>query len=581
MLRLGPLAALLIAGCSPGRLVLTAPELPAAVVAVAVGLGPGGAESWSALELLDGAGPTLTSLPSRPNGSDAVTLLGYTAADLAGLDLRDQVEISSERLNRAAPGEPRLPNASYLAAGSGTDRVVVRSAIDAAQPRLTAPWLPDCPSPTGAQTSLAVSASCDEVPCFAAVESQRCSLTLSSPEPCVAPLMKLELRADGQPLEATVKNFDSCTTASTAGALLSLSCRGQGSVRCAISAFPRQGPAPVEVEVFPLAPELPRRGTEASVPWEGYLAGLALLSDRVLVGSFGSEGQPAPTCRNTVGAWYSVDRATPSVVRTTTAPPCLSAMTAIGDRVFAAYGASSLSFGEFDRQGRLLRHLEISPRTTGLPSADDVATDGRTLYFLTRWPEHTIIFHLDVETFTVRHQTILESRRAQSMTLFEDVLAVADDDLDALDLVDLGTDLTTVVAYRPDILLSPHKNPGRVLHHRASGRFINAVVQPDAGLWSVRGGQLLGVGRYYERYGEPTALLEWGPDPTKVLVALLLDRSDTAALALYDPAAGQFLPGSTRVSGLGQIAALLTDRDGTMWGIAPWTASLLRVRPRP
>lgn len=569
---------LLIAGCSQGRLDLSAPDLPPTIVAVAVGLGPQGTESWSALERVEGSGPTLTSLPSRPSGSEAVTLLGYTAADLEGLDLSDGAQIASERLTYAAPGEPRLPNASYLAVGSGADRVVLNSAPDAAQPRLTAPWLPDCPSPAGSATRLALSASCDEMPCLAAVEAERCNLRLSSPEPCVAPQVDIELRPDGRPLESTVKNFVSCSTASVTGALFSLRCRGTGSISCAISAFPRQGPAPVEVELFPLAPQLPRRGSDASVPWEGYLAGLALLSDRVMVASFGEEGQPAPTCRNTVGAWYWVDRAAPTVVRTATAPPCMSAVTSIGDRVYAAYGADRLSLGEFDREGRLLRHVELSTRSLGLPSADDVATDGSTLYFLTRWPEQTIIVHVDVATFRVRHQTALETRRAQSMALSGALLAVADDDLDALDLVDLRSDLTTVVAYRPDILLSPHKNPGRVLYHRASGRFLNAMVQPDAGVWIVGGKQLVGVGRYYESYGEPTALVEWGP--AEVLVALLLDVPDTAAFALFDPVGGQFLPGSTRVIGAGQIAAMLADPDGTVWGIAPWTATLVRLRPR-
>lgn len=546
---------------------------------MAVGLGQQGAESWSALELLDGSGPALTSLPSRPKGSEAVILLGYTAADLEGLDLRDRAEISSQRLTYAAPGEPRLPNASYLAIGSGVDRVVLTTAPGIARPKLTAPWLPDCPSPAGEATSLALSASCDELPCVAAVEPDRCNLALTSPEPCVAPQVALELRPDGRPLAASVKNFSSCSTSSVTGALFSLLCRGTGSITCAISAFPRQGPAQVEVELFPLAPQLRPRGNAASVPWEGYLAGLALLSDRVLVASYGEEGEPAPTCKNTVGAWYSIDRAQPAVVRTATAPPCMSALTSIGDRVYAAYGADRLSLGEFDREGRLLRHVDLSTRTRGLPSADDVATDGSTLHFLTRWPEQTIILHVDVETFRVRRQTTLETQRAQSLALGGEVLAVADDDLDSLDLVDLRSNLITVVAYRPDILLSPHKNPGRVLYHRASGRFLNAMVQPDAGVWSVSGKQLLGVGRYYETYGEPTALLEWGPDPAKVLVALLVD-SDTAALALFDPLGGQFLPGSTRVPGVGQIAAMLSDPDGTMWGIAPWTATLLRLRPR-
>ncbi|MFO0726126.1 MAG: hypothetical protein U1E65_20250 [Myxococcota bacterium] len=578
LLALGSIACVCQA-CTRAQLDVIAPELPSNLTAVAVGVTSAARTIWTPLQLMDGSAVIRADLLGDDGGARSVRLVGFTAADLAGLDLSDHALIEETPLSLAPPNEPRLPSASYVADGEvRAGSAIVHRVTEEVE--LTAAWLPDCPVPFGGSTRVAVSLSCDERPCAGVATVERCGVEIRSPDPCLATDLSLRIDGRGEVVGAEAPPFTNCTTSSAPGALFSLDCLSAEAFTCNLRGFLPEGPPPVTVERIALESGLPVAGATSGVPWDGYLSGIAALSDRVVVTGYGRRPREAPTCRSLPGRLYSLRYDAPQTVTTTSAPACMHALVADGDRLYLSYGADVLSFGELGLDGRVLRHVELSTRTAGLPAVEDAVSKDGMLYLLLRFPGRTELWHMDPRDFSVQRRVMIESDKAQSMTMGDGFVAVGDDKNDGMELVDLRTDAVTFLSFRPDIIRSPHKNPGLLLYHPQSATTLVSVLQPDAAIWSVRGGHALGYGRYAETYGEPTAMIDWRPDPSRVLVALLLDLGELGGFALYEPATRAFLPGTTRVPGVGQIAKLVVDPEGVVWGIAPWTAELLRVRAR-
>jgi len=88
------------------------------------------------------------------------------------------------------------------------------------------------------------------------------------------------------------------------------------------------------------------------------------------------------------------------------------------------------------------------------------------------------------------------------------------------------------------------------------------------------------LGQYYEAAGAaPWAGADWPVDRNLVVFGVTLrDSTATARVARFDPRTGRFLPGSVEI-GIGAVQEIFEDREGDLWAVLPWSASLARIHP--
>ena len=201
-------------------------------------------------------------------------LLGFTAAQL------DSLSLDGAPARAAAPHEPILPPPAWLASGEIVDGAATLEVSASAAPELYVPGLPACPPRFGPDTLVDVQ--CRSFPCRAVLERSGCRVRLE-PTGCE---LGFEATLDGRGNLAF--EDQQCTTlAARAGPAIALSCVDPPQSRCSIGLYEAEEPVEATIERVVLYDVDPQPFVREGFEQDGYVSGLAVLDDRVVVAGYG------------------------------------------------------------------------------------------------------------------------------------------------------------------------------------------------------------------------------------------------------------------------------------------------------
>ncbi|MBI4822529.1 MAG: hypothetical protein HY791_40085 [Deltaproteobacteria bacterium] len=298
-----------------------------------------------------------------------IEVFGFSADQIRSRSTVADEELSRRPLALAAEGAARLDSPVYAAGAAVVGDVARLFPID---PRpLTADWLPPCPGFLGRTDNLLLSTNC----------SARCPMALRSPGSCAfqleAPACRLgELHGivDGAGRARDIETSGSfvCEGLDAVDeALLTIQCSSGSGAPCWIDVHERPLEVPVQLEVAEVTSVDARVGTAEDPPILGWLGDLAV-GEEIVVSSFsdfmtGTDCRPSIAPRSTLSF---LDKGSMEVVRTATAPPCLTRL----DRDPRGGGfvgihrdsEDTYAVGVFDARGSLVRSIPLRPDSLNL-----------------------------------------------------------------------------------------------------------------------------------------------------------------------------------------------------------------------
>jgi hypothetical protein len=575
---------------SPSRIVV-GPDPPEGIDLVAVIAEDGDGRAVGAAGLSRAFEPL--RLPDEIDGAAFIRVVGYATADLAGLVLPDG-DLESG-LHRAEDGDPILPSSRWHVGGAlSRDGRAELFELPPARPLVTADWLPPCPILLPVPTTL-VDSSCTVGPCAIDAVQTSCEVSITGTDSeCT---LELAGSVDGRGRVF----FDGCAPADTHdGAAF--------SVDCAPGTF-RNGVCNLEVYASVVEPPIAAIGRALFEPYRaetagdevvlgGYLSGLEVLGDEVVVASFDGQFVEGTACPGEArGRFHFLDRDTLAEVHTATAPYCVRDLARHPTRrqFFAVFG-SPLRLGRFDGDGRLLEARDV-PFPAG-----NVAAPLRLLVH--RMSPHVSVL---VEALPDRDDYVaVFSGRDASLTLEYRTISLRgpDDRGDLGDIAELDELLLSVLDRRADTIVNVDLTSPPPTYESADRssfaeacegiqvkveRFRRNPTHPEW-LMISQGGRVHAarlesisdcvLTRFYGPVADMHDLVFWPPDDDLVLVGLSdRDEADTARLALLDRSEDRFLPTSLEI-GRGPIDDMRVDDLGRVFMTLPWSGSVVRAEPK-
>jgi hypothetical protein len=542
------------------------------------------------------AWPEGQALPIFAEALSEPLLVAYRDADLARLGVRDDpAGAARERLRAPAGCEQPLPAPAWAARWSVRGELVALDAEALAEvPALTSGWVTTRCAPL-ASGALSVDVTC---------EDRHCAHALRSTGEC----------------EFEVE-FSGCTRAPVTGAIFANGelCLGPeaDAPACPVEAVVPPGEPPFlldRVELVPTAQErLPDFLTFnglliPDVMSEGWAHDLELVGGYVAVvvgdGTFGGpcRGDYSRTVR--VELW---DPQTLTLASTATVPPCLTAIASLGGSGFVGAYSSERAWrlGRFDVTGRLVASAPIDDRTTRgageprlvtrpghrvldvehLAGAGVVAVlfnldgdDGKT------GDGGNIVFTYDVETLARRGGFENPDGQRWVMTPVDDrTLALPRNDARAIEWLDVitGPLSTSAPLRRLDGVFGDDSLLDVALDASSTRLLVAGTRNPLLYTVAPRGAAL-GRAHVFDRDVAPVTMTRWPRDPALTLVAGVSGTGDEprAEVMLLDAARPAFLAGTWDV-GWGMPTKLVTDEEGRIFVLLPWSGALVRLTPRP
>jgi hypothetical protein len=586
--------ALFVSACSgPSVIDLVEPGLPEGAAWIgAVGVDEGGAIATSSgLARISEGEASRLFMPSGDLVS--IEIYSYSETQISSVAAtNDPSALWSGRLEEAGPMGRPLPSPLF------SERYTKDGTPMGAPPMraLTASWVVSCPRVFDPSMMPLVDASCSPNACLGTASQEACRIEIDTASCRLGELSGTVGSSGAVSLDPAA--FSNCTAiAARPPALLSLACESSAGELCSIDLY-SPGAAEVitatTVKVEPDArpfPEIDRPVLYVGV--QGYLQGLAVLERELVVATSGDRVTVWPFCDPAIARRFRfLDLESLEVVRTATAPPCLTALAKDpgGDGFIATYGGDQHRIGRFDPQGNLRRFVQVDdPRITGrhLASTMYVTQDPARIVVVYSWEGPgaevlTYLVALDPATLAVmrtsselRGVVMVIGSAGPNRAIFSDTTK---DDVHLLDLRDL-----TVVQDRP-LRSECNDNSGigpiSMWYHPATDRVLVAAtdnasptmffLSPDATTRCDRA-------NFFETLAEGTAIAPWPADPSRMLLAVMAPRDSSASLALVEVAGRRVLPGSTPV-GIGP-AAHFAARGERLYFTLPWTASVGRAEP--
>ncbi|MBI4817542.1 MAG: hypothetical protein HY791_14875 [Deltaproteobacteria bacterium] len=333
-------AALALAGCSSPWTLRLPEQLESDLFAVLVF--DSANEIIGSTGLLPSAELTRAELPVDDQGH--LVLLGYESATLS---LQDD---GAAPLAKAGPTEPLLPAPAYVGIDDDPDGELDPKPASF-ELDLTTPALSRCSASLG---DLRVQPSCSAGPCAAQLTQNGCQISLEASSNCKLGDVDLRVSPNLEITHVTRQiGVTACAPQVRSPASLSVGCTWE-SEACYFDAF---DPA--------LAPEFRVEPKLADV-----LAGERILAAVATRDGWLIASDPATDLECELPSRLRlVDRDSFEVTRTTTAPPCVTALVTKGDSVFGVFGSTPQSVARFSATGEVVDSAPlVSPEDRSVPA---------------------------------------------------------------------------------------------------------------------------------------------------------------------------------------------------------------------
>lgn len=571
------LAAALLSSCADPSIAIIL-EPPPEVTRVAVMFfEPDGAflDSTGLLERPHGAA-FQSSLPLDAAEISEVRAAGFSDAALAVLDLPRREVLEAGGLRPAGPADAVLPAADWEGFGAPTFGVV-RVAEVTSGVALTAPWLPPCPTLIPAGVSARVDSRCYDRRCSVEVRQSECVLE-GDLAPCGLDFSRLDV--DGRGGGAGGR----CHLAEPApDATLTVECES-----CVGDLYVPPGPPRFDVELRAIVEAPPTPGGGVRDPPSGYLSGLAVLEDRVIVSGHGGRFEGVACAGTEVSSIWVLELEGLRPMGTATAAPCLLALTRDPGRtaVLAGFGGAQFQLARLDERGHTVKSLALSapaPATHQL-SALAVTADGAWLV--------AGFSSFDLPGRLPGKLALVDSRSLELRALVDTEPTVLAITATRGPVVALSTDPDALILFfdaaSRTVGSKVHTAPSRDANKTA--RYLTYLPGDDLVVASSPGFDApaihlvdeevgwIDLATSYEGVLSPTAIYPWPVGHRRAVVATVGERN-LAGLVLFDGELVRFLPGVTEI-GFGAATAVDGDGAGRVYFLLAWSGQLARVRPR-
>ncbi|MEQ8273914.1 MAG: hypothetical protein RMA76_06990 [Deltaproteobacteria bacterium] len=548
------------------------------------------------------SGPLTSWAPTDPlfvaaRGSN-VRLVGYDEATLAAVGILDVAAEGPLFLSAAEGCDPRLPDATWIAAWSPS---AVQTLDDAPTPALTAPRLESiCPD---LSPDISVDVACAEPRCTPNVVARdACARTV---ELDCAPGTQMTIHVDpaGRVCSELSSSFGACTSMASTIGYASNVC---GSCRIdtyAPTAAATSGLATQVVKIVPGELRQPRNVGMNRQPfrqefYEGYVLDMIALPDRIIVlgpeGGYGKRCNVPPDTANPMRLFF-LDPDTLTVTSSRATEVCLTAIEADvhSDGFVGVFGIfKQWHLGRFDPDGNLVDRADFDPAAFSADGEDGgihelhfVNDDATIVVMANIRPTNPPILG-GVRTFDARTLAPIDrfgfpSRRieyaapGEGTTLYGFESRELDRDWYAIDL-ETGT-LNGVRSLPVD-------------QQFRSSSF--AVLQKDGYLFT--GGR--GHDAVYAL--DPTTdevwsasahvfdlhiftMQTWPADPSLIVVAGGTETFYAGGAMLFDPADRRFRYAHAVGFSESAVTNLTDDLRGGVLGVLPWTGEIVRITADP
>ncbi|MEQ8279876.1 MAG: hypothetical protein RMA76_03805 [Deltaproteobacteria bacterium] len=507
-------------------------------------------------------------LPESWTDADEAWILGFTDDELERIPLVPSAEPARAAGDRdALLAAPAWQVHGVIEAGAAT------LAVDGVPPpELTVAGLPACPQVYGPDSYADVRCRVDR--CVAPIQQEGCDIAIDE----FSCEIGFDVRLDGR--GNPVDNGSCETGPDHEGARSVVQCDDPPATRCPIHLYDGLEPIAGRVETATVYAVEARPVNDEPYEDTGFLSGLAVLEDRVVVAGHGGAAEPL-ICPAMANELTFFDRSDLSRIKTTTVGRCLRELVAAEDRAtfYMIYGTHPfVQFAEVDADGEILR--EVARVTNGGREYGRIVLTGGDAVFLERSVAAGVdtVVAVDLESFTVTATDFSDAppRRLSDVYPFQPgQILIAERDRGVVVRFDVGTG--AIVDETP--LCEGAKHPEAIF---SDGRFAFALGNGDRSSLSVID---------LSSISAPCVLAKYfaGFADTRVPVGIVGDRLWVAArrfereedvgravLAAYDPSRESFLAGALDLGpGLPTHAVLVDD---VIYVVLAWSGHLVRVR---
>lgn len=379
----------------------------------------------------------------------------------------------------------------------------------------------------------------------------------------------------------------SCTTVTSSGGLTTeLACGDCGYV---VHAESQADFATVErVQVLDVSPRAASQN-ELDKPRNflrrtGYLTGMAVVDDTVVVLSRAGEYQDAQVCINAPARFELFDLAL-NRVRTATAPSCARGPVAWNGRFVATYVEnSSVAVGRFALDGRLEARvlLDTPPPARAIVASGPLSQAGEVIVAITEVHDlvkdaHAVIWAIEPSSMRARPLADVAGE-VYAMTLDGPVLVIAQNGPDALLRLDPATG---ALEGQASVSSMTSITVADVLGHAGTGRVFVSVTSEESTVRAFNGITELDNASLLEADTRPLTTLPW-PDPRMIAIASM-EAGNTAhpyaaGLHRLEPVHIVTEPGR-QLLGYGPLSEGVVV-GSRLYATLPWAGQLLRITPQ-
>ncbi|MBI2375864.1 MAG: hypothetical protein HYV07_17865 [Deltaproteobacteria bacterium] len=542
------LVASLLASCSADSLAVALDLVPPDVTRLAVLFEASGGAAVAATGLIDFNGHHEIEMPSVTDDASDVFVLGWSEESLADVSIPPEPERVRLPVRRSTGVATELPLPSWAGHGALGETVELERtagfAVEAPWPLMCADFLP------GAE--LRVDSSCAGTYCGGAIEQHGCEISVSLGV-CVPSVLAGRRGASGAVTFET--EGGACTAEDSPSAWQSLRCP---------SNFVDGQSCEIDLYAFPAPPRLRSRSAPLGRP--GQRSRLVSAFGELL--SVSIDG-----CQSTASI-HAIDPETLEVTRTSTAPRCLRAVTAVnGGLVGVGRSRDTEGWSLFglDASARVLSELPIGGATSVTPETM-VAIDADRVVALFE----TRLVAIDLSARRVvldRPGDFLVDLAATNEGFV--VLEIPPDEAVARYAADgeLLERLTISAACGPG-----SKVPRWIYHDPTTGRDVISSGGGNARLYSLADARDCRRIGFFEQRLEPGPIIGWPSDPSLALSSLY--SLDAASAALVNLENG-YLPGAIELGPAPVTSFVVHEQHvfGTLASTATEPGRIVRIDP--
>ena len=528
-------------------------------------------------------------LELESSATDQFWLYAFTLEDLAGFTLPPDSELENHAIGLALDVDPLL-SASWVGNASG-DESIAELHGDDTPPRITAAWLPRCPSllPEGVQGYADLRCS---PPCHATARQTECTLEIDLGA-CSNPEVLGQIDGRGR-VTMSGQVLRRCEPLPREpGFAAAMDCLGNlpGVDRCRIELHEPKSGEPFRIESRSIHDAPFRPGPDHFLLGRiGYLFGLVLLDEVVVVGA--NQGQVTrfhcDAAEPGRGEVVYLDPETLETVHTTTLTGCLTALGPHPEHgVLAAVGdPTAQTLVHLDAQGRIVRALPLPRATerTSLSTVDIAAFGGRVAILVLELPPTSFddqvlrLWTFDADLQEPPKISAHLGRHSDRLVVSDLGFVVIDRDEDQLFVLDADSRIVRQEQFDEPcgfgLLRTRWGSADPDL-----GIFASIGSPRSGGVARFFGGDPISCtwGTYFENSATPYAIVRASEDSPHMVVGLKSD--DARALALlsrYDFASARFVAPSQPV-GKGAVSEAKRDALGRLWFLLPEDDRVIRA----